>query len=79
MLDAPRQNWTVYKALTAEHDRRLLKNLSMAERFARYQDLFQLVCGQRRSEAEQARLEKSRWQQKLALREKQNRAFGSLL
>ncbi len=79
MLDAPRQNWTVYKALTAEHDRRLARSLSMAERFARYEELFRLVCGQPRTSDERDRLEKSRWQQKLALREKQNRAFGSLL
>jgi len=78
MLDAPRQNWNVYKTLTADHDRRLARRLSVAERYARYSDLFRLVCGQPRPADEQDRLEKRRWQQKLALRQKQNRAFGSL-
>jgi len=79
MLDAPRQNWNVYRDLTAQHDRQLARNLSVAERFARYEDLYRLVCGQPRPADEQDRLEKRRWQQKLALRQKQNRAFGSLL
>lgn len=79
MLDAPRQNWTLYKTLTAEHDRRLARSLSMADRFARYESLYRLVCGEPRAAVEQARLEKTRWQQKLKLRHKQNRAFGSLL
>ena len=78
MLDAPRQNWTVYENLTAQYDRQLARSLSMAERYARYEDLYQLVCGQPRPTAEQERLEKRRWQQKLVLRHKQNQAFGSL-
>jgi len=78
MLDAPRQNWSVYKKLTAQHDRQLARSLSIAERYARYEDLFQLVCGQPRPVVEQDRLEKRRWQQKLELRQQQNRAFGSL-
>jgi len=51
----------------------------MAERFARYESLYQMVCDGPRSAVEQARLEKTRWQQKLKMRQKQNRAFGSLL
>ena len=78
MLDAPRQDWDAYRALTAVHDRQALRNLTIADRFALYADLFQLVCGHPRVAAHQQRLDKRRWQQKLELRQRQNRAFGSV-
>lgn len=77
MLDAPRQDWKLYEAFVAKHDRQLACSLSMVERFARYEDLYQLVCGRNRSNDQQARLDASRWKQKLAIRRKQNRIFDS--
>lgn len=76
MLDAPRQDWEAYETFVAKHDRQLARSLSVEERFARYVDLYQLVCGQVRTVEQQARLDESRWTQKLALRRKQILAYG---
>lgn len=78
MLDAPRQNWDLYRAMTAAHDREYARRLSMAEKFAIYEDLFRIVNSQPRTPEELELLEASRWKQKLALRELQNRAFGNV-
>ena len=78
MLNAPQQNWEVYRALVSAHDREFARNLSMADRFSRYEDLYRLVCARQRPAEEQERLEKRRWQQKLALRQKQNYVFRFL-
>ena len=78
MLDAPRQNWELYRAMTAPYDRAYTRSLTVAEKFAIYEELFQFVHSQPRTPEELERLEASRWQQKLALRELQNRAFGNV-
>lgn len=76
MLDALRQDWAAYAALTAAHDREFARSLTVGDRFARYEDLFDLVNQHQRSPDEQSRLDLSRWQQKLSLRLRQLRAFG---
>lgn len=76
MLDAPRQDWNAYQLLVGEQDRRLARNLTFADRFARYEDLFELVCQHPRPVDQQARLEKRRWQEKLSIRKRQLAAYG---
>ena len=78
MLDAPRQNWEAFRNLTAAHDRQFARDLSVAERFACYEDLFDLIWSAPRTAEERERMDKSLWQQKLVLRKKQIRAFHSL-
>lgn len=75
MLDAPRQNWAVYSALSKPIDQRHARALSLQERFARYENLYRLVCQRPLEAGDRQRLEAWRWQKKLALRLQMNVAF----
>lgn len=69
MLDAPRQDWQWYEERTRAADAAWLRSLTTADRWALLCDMFNLVHRNRDPNADWARLEKLRWQQKLADRQ----------
>jgi hypothetical protein len=78
MVDAPRQDWDKYKALTRQDEVRWLQQLGIDERFAIYDDAFNIIWGFRRDADEWTRLEQSHWEQKSALRMRLVRAYNLL-
>jgi hypothetical protein len=78
MLDAPRQDWAAYEKLAGPSDAAWLRGLTVAERFALYADLFNMVWDARRGPGDWQRLEQWHWQQKLATRLRMVEAFNQL-
>lgn len=78
MLDAPRQDWDLYDALTRTSDDAWIRNLTPQSRFAIYEDLFNLVWHAHAGRSGQSRLEGARWEAKLALRQRMAEAFAML-
>jgi hypothetical protein len=78
MLDAPRQDWALYEAMTAPAEAAWLRGLTPQARFAIYEDMFALLQRSRVAAAGQARLEAARWEAKLALRKRLVEAFAKL-
>lgn len=78
MSFAPQQNWELYRSLTDIHQREFLRNLSANQRFRLYAEMYQMVCGERRDGDQWRRLERRRWEQKLALRLRMVKAFAAM-
>jgi hypothetical protein len=78
MITAPRQNWAMYEALAREENAQWIRRMSPQERFAIYEDLFNVIWNARRDPQEAERLERWRWEQKLALRLRAVEAFSKL-
>lgn len=78
MLDAPRQDWAFYDAAVRPHELERLGRMTPAEKFALYEDMFELVTAGRIGTEEWARLEEMRWQEKLRIRNKMVEAFRKL-
>jgi hypothetical protein len=74
-MDAPRQDWTAYRRLTAAHDAAWIRGLTPSDRFELYADLFNLIWNAPRDPAQWERLERARWDAKLATRLRMVGAF----
>jgi hypothetical protein len=68
MTEVPQQDWAAYEALAAASDTVALRNLTPVDRFALYEDLFDLIWDVRRGLGDWEKLERWSWEQKLALR-----------
>ena len=78
MVDVPRQDWSLYEAFTGREEAAWIRGLSPQDRFAIYEDLFNVIWTAPRSPGESERLEQWRWDQKLALRLRLVEAFTKL-
>ena len=78
MLDAPKQNWRAYDDLTRRDQADWVRSLSLQDRFAIYDDLFNMIWLGRQNAGDWERLEKSRWKEKVARRLELVRAFVKL-
>ena len=67
MLDAPQHDWSLYEAKCREADRRRLREMTIAESWELYQSMFELAAD---GGDKSPRLEESRWQEKLAIRQR---------
>jgi hypothetical protein len=68
VMDAPRQDWEAYRRLAAASDAAWVRGLSPSERFDLYADLFDIIWKAPRDPAQWERLERARWDAKLAIR-----------
>jgi hypothetical protein len=78
MANAPRQDWTAYRKRVKQCDAAWLRALSTDERFALYADLFDMIWEARGNRGMGERLESWSWNQKVASRLRQVRAFAKL-
>lgn len=78
MMDSPRQDWCAYEASTRQENANWVRNLSPLDRFAIYDDLFNLIWSARGDAGNWSRLEQWNWKQKVAARLKLVSAFTSL-
>jgi hypothetical protein len=78
MVSPPKQNWSLYEAWTRQHDVDWLRGLSLQDRFAIYEDLFNVIWTARGNSSDWARLDRRSWHQKLAIRLRQVEAFSKL-
>ena len=77
MLDAPRQDWSLYRQLTETYDIAWERNLTVAEKFALYQDMHRIVMA-RTGPGDWAKLDEWLWQEKVARRLKEVKAYRKL-
>jgi hypothetical protein len=78
MVDAPKQNWSLYRQLTRQSDAEWIRSLTPSERFDLYADLFATICEARRGEGDWKRLEEWHWKEKVAARLRMVEAFRKL-
>jgi hypothetical protein len=78
MLDAPQQNWAEYTNLTRSEDEASIRGMTVSERFSIYADLFNVIWNARRDLGNWERLDRWRWDQKLAARRQLVDAFNKL-
>jgi hypothetical protein len=78
MVTAPQQNWSMYESLSRKENAEWIRSLSPTERFVIYSGLFNAVWAARRDPEEVERLERWRWEQKLAQRMRAVEAFEKL-
>lgn len=77
-MDAPKQDWNAYAAMTAASDAAWIRGLTVSDKFALYQEMFRLMWSAPRDPAERERLERWRWEQKLETRLRMVEAFRKL-
>jgi hypothetical protein len=75
---APQQNWPAYEALTRAEQAEWIRTLSPQDRFAIYEDLFNMIWTTRDAHGDWDRLDRWHWQEKLAVRMRQVEAFNKL-
>jgi hypothetical protein len=75
MIDAPRQDWAAYEAAVRPHELERLRRMTPADKFALYEDMFELFTAGRIGTKEWKRLEELRWQEKLRIRNRMVEAF----
>lgn len=68
MPDAPQQDWPLYDSMCREAEMAWLRSLTPADKFAIYNDLFNVVWEARKKLGVNERLDEWEWQQKLELR-----------
>jgi hypothetical protein len=78
MLDAPRQNWALYEAMSRRSDIAWMRGLTPEASFAIYADLFSLIWQARDDAAGRERLDQVRWKAKLAVQRRMSEAFAKL-
>ena len=78
MLDAPRQDWKAYAALTAESDAAWLRAMTVDEKFAIYADMFRIASEARRGPGNWERLDQTMWEEKVATRLRMVEAFRKM-
>jgi hypothetical protein len=75
----PQQKWAVVENRLRALDAAWLRALSLEERYALYQDLFQVLRESRQKlPGDWERLERQQWEDKLALRRRLGEAFSKL-
>jgi hypothetical protein len=78
MTFAPRQDWSTYIALTSRDDAALARAGTVEQRMAIYEDLVEIVQSARQRPGNWDSLDRWRWKQKLANRQKLVAAFAKL-
>lgn len=78
MSFAPQQDWAVYQQLTKSVDCAHARSLTTEQKFALYEDLYQLAGSRAEDPVATAKLDKQRWQKKLVLRQELNRIFQAV-
>jgi hypothetical protein len=78
MLDAPKQDWAYYEEKSRAANAAWLRGLSTEQRLAIYCDMFRLIRESRDSSADWDALERWRWRQKLAARQREVKAYRKL-
>jgi hypothetical protein len=78
MLDAPRQDWQLYEAMSRAGDAAWLRGLAAGDRFALYADLFNLIASKRSGVLVSDRLDQMRWREKMETRQRVVDAFARL-
>jgi hypothetical protein len=77
MLDAPRQDWELYRKLTMPYDIAWQRSLTPEQKFAIYQGLYRIAMS-RTGPGDWAALDARQWQEKLARRMKEVEAYRKL-
>jgi len=78
MVDAPRQNWNAYDARILKSDAEWIRGLSIQDRFAIYEDAFNLIWSSEKAPGDWSRVDRWRWGEKLAHRLRAIDAFTKL-
>jgi hypothetical protein len=78
MLDAPRQDWSLYESFAREADAAWIRRLTASDRLAMYADLFNMLWRARQPAGHNELVEQRRWQEKLKLRQCSVNAFAKL-
>jgi hypothetical protein len=78
MLDAPQQDWSLYRELTRNESVGWIRDLTPQRRFEIYDDFYKQISKVRRDPSEWVRLENWRWEKKLAQRFHMIEAFKNL-
>jgi hypothetical protein len=78
MVDAPCHDWSRYDSLIERERVQWIRSLSPQQRYALYEDFFNLVHSAPRKALERERLEQWRWAEKLAMRLRLVDAFRKL-
>lgn len=79
MSFAPQQDWLYVESRSRESEAARLRSMTLAERFAVYADMYNMLWNTRRNLAgDWERLDQARWEEKLALRRRQVEAFTKL-
>jgi hypothetical protein len=76
MIDAPQQDWSLYKAMSRQSDAAWIRSLSPADRFELYADLFDLIWEARRTLPFGDRVDDRHWRQKVEVRQRLTNAFA---
>ena len=78
MITASRQDWSKYETLLRKENEAWFRGMTPQERFAIYEDLFNVIWNGRRDAQDSGRLDQWRWDQKLAQRARMIDAFTKL-
>jgi hypothetical protein len=78
MAFAPQQIWSTYEGITRPEHADWVRALSPQERFSLYEDMFNMIWTSRDARGDWDRLDRWRWEQKLATRIRQVEAFSKL-
>ena len=78
MLDAPKQNWSLYEKLCQAEHTRWLRSLTVQESWTLYCSLFDLAQQMTQNLPHDAAAEQRRWEKKLKLRQRMVNAFARL-
>jgi hypothetical protein len=78
MTTPPQQDWPLFESLVRKENADWIRGLSPEERFAIYEGLFNLIWTAQRDPQEAERLDRWRWEQKVAQRLRAVEAFAKL-
>ena len=78
MLDAPKQNWSLYDKLCQAEHTRWLRSLTVQESWTLYCSMFDVAQQMNQNSPPDAAAEEQRWDEKLKLRQRMVKAFARL-
>jgi hypothetical protein len=79
MLDGPQRDWSYFESRKQDSDRAWIRGLTTSERFGLYSSFFDAVWTARQAlPGDWERLERRRWEEKLAIRHRMVDAFTKL-
>jgi hypothetical protein len=78
MSFAPQHDWNYYDNVVESHETNRVSNLSPFERFQIYEDYFETLYKSKQGLVDREAMERLRWQEKQALRDKLVAAYQAL-
>lgn len=78
MLDAPKQNWSLYEKMCQAEHTRWLRSLTVQESWGQYCSMFDFARQMAQYQPHDAAAEQRRWEEKVKIRQRMVKSFARL-